>query len=71
MSNENKKLIRLQIRRNDFITDDSVLLDGEPGLKDGIFKIGDGVTKWSELNSASDSSCIATTIDSEFFETLY
>jgi hypothetical protein len=41
------------MRRGVFINDSFVLLDGEPGIKDGMFKIGDGVTKWSELKQCN------------------
>jgi hypothetical protein len=45
----NTKTIRFQMRRDDVIDNNDILLSGEPGIKNGAFKIGDGKKAWKDL----------------------
>lgn len=67
---ERKKIRRLQ-NKSDLISEwnrlDPVLLDGEFGVEHetGLFKIGNGISKWSELDYGGAGVDVNTLVSTE------
>ena len=55
------KSVRFQLR--DVKSDNEILLNKEPGIRNGVLKIGDGVNTWSNLNPINTEIIIVDVAD--------